>query len=107
MARQVPKRLRQGFLRRPLGGGVQHVGSSWVGRPDTADRVIPNGKNGKVPSYTVLNLMAAYELSPSVRLRVNLDNVTDEVYAQSINWSAQRAFLGAPRTLLVSADFRF
>lgn len=90
-----------------LGGGVQHVGSSWVGRPDTADRVIPNGKNGKVPSYTVLNLMAAYELSPNVRLRVNLDNVTDEVYAQSINWAAQRTFLGAPRTLLVSADFSF
>jgi len=90
-----------------LGGGLQHVGSSWVGRPDTADRVIPNGRNGKVPSYTIYNLMAAYELTPNVRLRLNIDNVTDEVYASSVNWSAQRAFLGGPRTFLLSADFRF
>ncbi len=90
-----------------LGGGVQYVGSSWVGRPDTADRVIPNGQSGKVPSYTVLNLMAAYDLTKNVRLRLNIDNVTDEVYITSMNWSARRAFLGAPRTVLLSADVRF
>ena len=90
-----------------LGGGMQYVGSSWVGRPDTADRVIPNGQAGKQPSYTIFNLMASYDVTKNVRLRFNIDNVTDELYAQSINWGAQRAFLGAPRTFLVSADFRF
>jgi catecholate siderophore receptor len=50
-----------------LGGGVQHVSSAWVGRPDTADRVIPNGQSGKVPSYTTFNLMAAYELTSNRR----------------------------------------
>lgn len=90
-----------------LGGGVQYVGSSWVGRPDTADRVIPNGQSGKVPSYTVFNLMAAYDLTRNVRLRLNIDNVTDEVYVTSMNWPARRAFLGAPRTVLLSADIRF
>ncbi len=90
-----------------LGGGLQHSGSAWVGRPDTADRVIPNGQSGKVPSFTTFNLMAAYELTSNIRLRLNIDNVTDELYASSLNWSAQRAFLGAPRTVLLSADFRF
>lgn len=90
-----------------LGGGLQHVSSAWVGRPDTADRVIPNGKNGKVPSYTIYNLMATYDVSKNVRLRFNIDNVTDKLYASSLNWSAQRAFIGAPRTFLLSADFRF
>ncbi len=90
-----------------LGGGVQHVGSAWVGRPDTADRVIPNGKNGKVPSYTIYNLMATYDVSQNVRLRFNIDNVTDKLYASSVNWSGQRGFIGAPRTFLLSADFRF
>jgi catecholate siderophore receptor len=90
-----------------LGGGLQYVGSSWVGRPDTADRVIPNGAAGKQPSYTVFNLMAAYDLTKNVRLRFNIDNVTDELYAQSLNWGSHRATLGAPRTFLLSADFRF
>ncbi len=90
-----------------VGGGAQYVGSAFVGRPDTADRVIPNGQSGKVPSYTIFNLMAAYDVSPNLRLRLNIDNITDEVYASSVNWSARRAFLGAPRTVLLSADFRF
>ncbi len=90
-----------------VGGGAQYVSSVYVGRPDTADRVIPNGQSGKMPSYTVFNLMAAYDVSPNLRLRLNIDNVTDEVYASAINWSARRAFLGAPRTVLLSADFRF
>lgn len=90
-----------------LGGGLQHTSSAWVGRPDTADRVIPNGQSGKVPSFTTFNLMAAYELTSNIRLRLNIDNVTDELYASSVNWASQRAFLGAPRTVLLSADFRF
>jgi len=90
-----------------VGGGFQRVGSSWVGRPDTADRVIPNGRAGKLPGYTVFNLMAAYELNKNVNLRLNIDNVGDKTYAQSMNWAATRAFLGAPRTVVVSADVKF
>ncbi|MCW5603406.1 MAG: TonB-dependent siderophore receptor [Burkholderiales bacterium] len=90
-----------------LGGGMQYVDSSYVGRPDTADRVIPNGQVGKLPGYTVFNLMAAYEVNRNLTLRLNLDNVTDKLYAVSTNWSAQRVQLGAPRTLLLSADMKF
>ncbi|MEB2317939.1 MAG: TonB-dependent siderophore receptor [Pseudomonadota bacterium] len=90
-----------------VGGGAQYVGSSYVGRPDTADRVIPNGQSGKVPSHTVFSLMAAYDVTRNTRLRLNIENLTDEVYVSSMNWSARRAFLGAPRTVLLSADFRF
>jgi len=90
-----------------LGGGLLHVGDSFVGRPDTADRVIPNGQAGKVPDYTVVNLMAAYEISKKVALRLNIDNVTDELYVVSSNWSAQRVLLGAPRSYYLSANFSF
>ncbi len=90
-----------------VGGGVQHVGSAYIGRPDNADRVIKNGRYGKTPSFTVLNLMAAYEVNPNLTLRFNIDNVTDKEYVIASSWNAQRVMLGAPRTFLVSADIRF
>lgn len=90
-----------------LGAGVQHVGESWVGRPDDADRIIANGRYGKLPGYTVANLVASYAFSPQVSVRLNIDNVADKVYATSGNWGMTRVFLGSPRAYLLSADFRF
>ena len=90
-----------------VGGGILHVGDSYVGRPDDADRIIPNGRAGKLPSYTVLNAMASYAVSPNLVLRLNIDNITDELYAMSTNWQAPRVLVGAPRSYLLTADFRF
>ena len=90
-----------------IGGGVRYVGDSWLGRPDDADRIIPNGAFGKLPSYTVTSLMASFEASERLFVRLNIDNVTDELYAISANWPGQRVFLGAPRAYLLSADFTF
>lgn len=90
-----------------LGAGIQHVGKSWLGRPDDADRIIPNGQFGKLPAYTVLNLMASYDISPDFTVRLNIDNVTDELYATSANWSGQRVDLGISRSYLLTADIKF
>ncbi|YCM45417.1 TonB-dependent siderophore receptor [Verrucomicrobiaceae bacterium 227] len=90
-----------------LGGGMQYVGSSYVGRTDDHDRIIPNGIAGKLPDYIVFNALASYELTEDITLRLNVDNVFDEVYAVSTNWGASRAFLGAPRTFTISADWEF
>lgn len=90
-----------------IGGGVQYVGDSFAGRPDDADRIIANGLYGKLPSYTVVNLMASYEASERVFLRLNVENAADELYATTTNWPAQRVLLGPPRSYLLSADFRF
>ncbi|MBX3562492.1 MAG: TonB-dependent siderophore receptor [Sphingomonas sp.] len=90
-----------------VGGGLQHVGSSYLGRPDDAIRFIPNGQFGKLPSYTLVNALISYELTPNIDLRLNVDNLFNEQYAISTNWPGTRASLGAPRTFLVSAGFRF
>lgn len=90
-----------------IGGGVQHVDDSIAGRPDDADRIIPNGNFGELPGYTVVNAMAAYEVGSKLTLRLNVDNLTDELYAVSTNWAAQRVFLGSSRAFLLSADYRF
>lgn len=89
------------------GAGFQYVGESIVGRPDDATRIIANGKAGKLPDYFLVNLMAQYELTDNITLRLNVDNVFDELYARSLNWSAQRADLGPPRTYWLSASFKY
>lgn len=90
-----------------IGGGVQHQGSSYLGRPDDANRVIPNGRFGKLPSYTLFNAMLAYDVTENIDLRFNVDNIGNKKYAVSTNWPGSRAALGAPRTYLLSAGFRF
>lgn len=86
-----------------IGGGIQYMGASWVGRPDDAERIIPNGAVGELPSYIVANLMAEYEVTANVRLRLNIDNVTNEFYAVSTNWPVQRALTGPSRNFLLTA----
>ncbi len=90
-----------------VGGGVRYVGSSWLGRPDDAERIIPNGTFGKLPSYTVVDAIVSYDVTSAVGVRLNVRNLTDELYAVSTNWAGQRVLLGAPRSFMLSADIRF
>ena len=90
-----------------VGGGLQHVGSSYLGRPDDALRVIPNGIFGKLPAYTLVNGLLSYDLNENIDIRLNVDNILNEKYAVSTNWNGTRASLGAPRSYLASVGFRF
>lgn len=90
-----------------LGGGFQHVGSSFLGRPDDALRIIPNGRYGKLPAYTIANALIGYEVTENIDLRLNVDNVFNKTYATATNWNGSRATLGIPRTWLLSAGLRF
>lgn len=93
-----------------VGAGLQYVGESVIGRPDDAARVIPNdqyGDNSELPDYIVFNAMTSYRVTDNVTVRLNIDNVFDEVYAVSSNWGGTRALLGPPRTYTISADWKF
>ncbi|MGJ8655878.1 MAG: TonB-dependent receptor [Akkermansiaceae bacterium] len=90
-----------------VGGGMQYNGESYVGRTDDHDRIIPNGANGKLPSYIVFNALASYELKDNVTLRLNVDNVFDNAYAISTNWGSTRAQVAPPRTFTISAEWKF
>jgi catecholate siderophore receptor len=90
-----------------VGGGVQYVGESIVGRPDDALRIIKNGNAGKLPDYFVVNAMASYDVTQNITLRLNVDNVFDELYASSLNWGTTRGALGPPRTYWLSASFKY
>ena len=58
-------------------------------------------------SYWVVDLMAAYRISPNIDLRLNVYNVADERYVASINKSGYRYTPGAPRAASLAANFRF
>ena len=90
-----------------LGAGVQYVGETYIGRPDDATRVIPNGKFGKLPDYLLVNLMAAYEVTENITVRFNVDNVFNEKYLTSANWNGTWGNMGAPRTYRFGTSFRF
>ena len=90
-----------------IGGGVQYVGDSWIGRPDDAHRVIPNGKFGKLPDYFLVNLYASYDITENIELSLNVDNVFDEKYLTTMNWNGSWGYLGAPRTYWLSANFKY
>ncbi|WP_083528187.1 TonB-dependent siderophore receptor [Hyphomicrobium sp. CS1BSMeth3] len=90
-----------------LGAGFQYVSEAWLGRPDDALRLIPNGRFGKLPDYFVVNAMASYDVTDNITLRLNVDNVFDELYATSMNWAGVRGQLGNPRTYWLSASFKY
>ncbi|MGA4450124.1 TonB-dependent receptor [Ectopseudomonas chengduensis] len=90
-----------------LGLGAQHVGSSYLGRPDDVERIVANGRYGRVPSYTTFAAMASYEVNANVDVRLNIDNLTNEEYVSSANWQGRRALLGDPRTFTLSTNFHF
>jgi catecholate siderophore receptor len=85
-----------------IGGGVQYVDS--VARQTTTN---PSVNASRLPEYWVGSLMASYELTRNVTLRLNVENVTDELYARALNNGGGRVYLGAPRTFLLTADFKF
>lgn len=89
-----------------IAGGVRYVGESFVGRPDTAERIIPNNDARKLPDYWVASAMAEYAITPNVSVRLNVDNITDEFHAVSSTWAGTRVMVGPPRTALLSLSFR-
>ncbi len=55
-------------------------------------------------AYTLLNAFVAWDITPDLTLRVNVNNLTDKKYIQSL-YSV--SYYGPPRTTAVSLDWRF
>lgn len=94
-------------LPRPLtiGGGARYV--------DSQARTVNNNLAGvtagivKVESYTVLDAMAAYEITQNLGVQLNVYNLLDEDYVASVNNSGQRYFPDIPRSYLVTLNAKF
>ena len=56
-------------------------------------------------AYTLLDLALHYDVTPSVSVALNVDNVTDEKYLNSLYWD--QAYYGAPRNFSASVSWKY
>jgi catecholate siderophore receptor len=84
-----------------LGGGVRHNGDLTRG----SDGAI--GTPTHTEGYWVADLVASYDFGNGLALRLNINNAFDEDYVAAINKSGYRYTPGAPRTVLLTASYRF
>ena len=59
-----------------------------------------------LPSHTVLNLFATYQLSDKLTFAVHLDNVMDEEYIES-SYHAWWNMPGSPRSYSISMQYSY
>jgi iron complex outermembrane receptor protein len=64
-----------------------------------------NSAAARIPSYSVLDLGARWQVRPNLSLDLRLDNALDEVYADSGNSTAW--LLGQPRAVTLGASVTF
>lgn len=99
----VPRRTANLWLSKALseqvdaGIGARYVDARYA---DTANKV-------ELPSYTVVDATIGWQVQADVRLGLELNNLFDRQYATTGSSDGQQWYLGAPRSLFVTADYRF
>ena len=88
-----------------LGGGARYVSEQ--------DRVITSGTDlstqnmPKIPSYWVADAMAAYRINDNLNLRLNVYNLFDEEYIETLNNGGSRVRMGTPRSAMLTSELSF
>lgn len=86
-----------------FGGGARYVGDQ--------DRTVTVGapQNGlsEIPSYWVADAMLAYRISKAINLRLNVYNLFDEDYIETLNNGGNRVRLGQPRSGMLTGEYSF
>ncbi len=67
---------------------------------------INNSNSAVLPSYTRLDASAYYDLSEKLRVQVNIENLTDELYFPNSH-STHQATVGAPLNALLTLSGKF
>jgi iron complex outermembrane receptor protein len=93
---QLVKSMLVGGRGLQLGGGIAHVGQR-SGEFTT---------QFKLPAYTLARVFAAYDLTKATTLRLDVDNLFDQVYYTN-SFSPLWVQPGKPRSVRLSAAFRF
>ncbi len=79
-----------------LGLGLSHQDESFIN----------NGNNAKLPAYTRVDASAHYDPSDTLRLQINIDNLSDTLYFP-YSHSTHQATVGAPLNARLTISGRF
>ena len=77
-----------------------------VGMTYQDDSFINNGNTATLPSYTRFDASAYYDISDNLRVQVNVENLTDELYFPNAH-ATHQATVGAPLNARFSISGRF
>lgn len=82
------------------------VGGNLTWQDDTY--VIYNGTEIRQRAYALLNLMARYDISKKISATINLNNVTDQKYLNTLYWGSWgQGYYGAPRNVSVALNWTY
>lgn len=87
-----------------IGGGLRYSGAI-LGE-------LPGGRSGpgprlRAPGYTTVSLRASYEISPRAQLAINVDNLFDKTYWQSLSSVRGGNYYGAPRSVMATLRLQY
>ena len=100
----VPRRLIQAATTWRVPGMEQlKLGASVIWKSDTSTQ--ENNIVIRQKDYALLNLMARYDINKHLSTSVNVNNVTNEKYLNSLYWT--QAYYGAPRNFTVSLNWKY
>jgi catecholate siderophore receptor len=84
-------------VRLTVGGGVRYTDSVWINAANTI----------KSPGYRIVDALAEYAVNSHLSLRLNVYNVTDELYIRNVNNNGGRYNPGQPRSAMLTANLRY
>jgi catecholate siderophore receptor len=85
-----------------FGGSASYYSEKYVGQPDSAAN-----EDLEVPSYTVYDLFATYQISKDLGARLNIGNITDEDYYLTAYRSGAFAYIGDRRNAQLTLTYEF
>jgi catecholate siderophore receptor len=80
-----------------VGGGVRYMDEVFVNAPNTI----------RVPRSSLIDAMVEYDVNTHLTLRLNINNLTDEIYIKNVNNNGGRYNPGTPRSAVVTSGVRF
>lgn len=89
-----------------FGGAATYKSEMYAGQPDSAAGWSGNGYSFTVPSYTVFDVFAVYDVTDNLNARLNVTNVTDKDYYLAAYRSGSFTYMGDARRAVLTLTYQ-